>query len=184
MSKKKKIILREIEGLTPRQQAWLRFYLKCGNASTAAERAYNCKNREVAGSIGSENLHKLSNVLLLLMDRRGLDDGKMLTKLDEGLDAKRVISAVKGSEATGATTDFIEVPDLKTQHKFLETLIKLRGYAGKKEAGVSISHSNVGFFSVPKEKREEFNRKFSKFVRKQAMVGEEVVPEKEEGYKK
>lgn len=47
--------------------------------------------------------------------------------LDEGLSANRVISAIGGKQATGATTDFIEVPDHGVRHKFLETGLKLHG---------------------------------------------------------
>jgi len=44
----------------------------------------------------------------------------------EGLEANKTISAVVGTDATGKTMDFIDVPDHPTRHKFLETAYKLR----------------------------------------------------------
>jgi hypothetical protein len=61
-----------------------------------------------------------------LMDQYFPED--LLTKVqEEGLRATRVISAVNtNKDANGATTDFIEVPDYPTRHKYLETGLKLR----------------------------------------------------------
>lgn len=54
-------------------------------------------------------------------------DDLLTRKLEEGLDANRVISAVNtGKQASGATTDFIEVPDHSVRHKYLETALKLK----------------------------------------------------------
>ena len=54
-------------------------------------------------------------------------DDFLTIKLKEGLDANRVISAVNtGKQASGATMDFIEVPDQAVRHKYLETALKLK----------------------------------------------------------
>lgn len=56
-----------------------------------------------------------------------LPDNKILNKVDEGLEANRVISAINtNKQANGATTDFIEVPDHAVRHKFIETALKLK----------------------------------------------------------
>ena len=55
-----------------------------------------------------------------------IPDEKLAIKLDEGLDSNRTISTIKGTNANGATTDFIDVPDFATRHKYLETALKLK----------------------------------------------------------
>ena len=57
-----------------------------------------------------------------------LPDEDLLRVNKEGLEATRVISAIaNGKQASGATTDFIEVPDHATRHKYLETAYKVKG---------------------------------------------------------
>jgi len=63
-----------------------------------------------------------------LMEEVGITDLKLAEVLNSGLNATRVISAVGGKEANGATTDFIEVPDYAVRHKYLETGLKLKGH--------------------------------------------------------
>lgn len=54
-------------------------------------------------------------------------DSKLALKIDEGLEANRVISAVNtNKQATGGTTDFIEVPDFAIRHKYVETALKVK----------------------------------------------------------
>jgi len=53
---------------------------------------------------------------------------KLVKVVDEGLSANRVISAMKtDKQATGATADFIEVPDHAVRHRFVETALKMKG---------------------------------------------------------
>ncbi len=70
-----------------------------------------------------------------VMDEAGISDRKLVKKLAEGLDATKVISAVliapsgeEMKEASGATKDFIEVPDFIARHKYIESGLKLRGH--------------------------------------------------------
>jgi len=67
-----------------------------------------------------------------MMEKRGLTKDKLLDKLNEGLDATKVISAnvvATGGEgmadAHGTTKDFIEVPDFMARHKYVDTSLKL-----------------------------------------------------------
>lgn len=111
--------------LTIKQRKWLKLYLELGNATEAAMQVYDCKDRESAGSIGFENLQKLD--FADLMEEGGITDTKLNKVLDEGLEANRVISAMNtGKQATGATADFIDVPDHAVRHKYLETALKLK----------------------------------------------------------
>jgi len=60
--------------------------------------------------------------------RKYLPNRKLVKVVDEGLSANRVISAMKtDKQATGATADFIEVPDHAVRHRFVETALKMKG---------------------------------------------------------
>lgn len=59
---------------------------------------------------------------------------KRLKKVaQEGLGAKRTISAITGKDATGKTCDFIDVLDHKTRHKFWRDLMNIKGYLRQKD---------------------------------------------------
>jgi hypothetical protein len=102
----------------------MKLYIELGNATEAAMRVYDCKDRDVAKSIGSENLSKLD--YSDFMEEGGITDNLLQEKVKEGLGATRVISAVKGTSANGGTTDFIDVPDFMVRHKYTETALKLK----------------------------------------------------------
>ena len=123
------------DNLTIKQRKWLKLYIELGNATEAAMKSYNCKNREVARSIGWENLAKLDYAMF--MEEAGVTDAKLNKKLDEGLEATKQIGArkiVQGAktgheikvDAMTDTDDFIEVEDYAIRHKYLETALKLK----------------------------------------------------------
>jgi len=106
-------------------QKFKKLYLEGATATEAAWQVYNCKNRRVAGEIGHQNLKRLDFATLL--EEAGITDKRLIDKVSDGLDAKKVISSYGGKNADASTTDFIEVPDHPTQHKYLETALKLKG---------------------------------------------------------
>lgn len=55
-----------------------------------------------------------------------LPDDKLIQVTDEGLSATKAISALTGTQATGKTVDFVDVPDFAVRHKYLETALKLK----------------------------------------------------------
>jgi hypothetical protein len=111
--------------LTLKQRKWLAKYLECGNATEAAMQSYDCKDRETAAQIGWENLRKLDYTDFL--EEAGITDKLLQEKILEGLDSTRTVSAVKTSKnATADSTDFVDVPDFLTRHKYLETALKLK----------------------------------------------------------
>jgi hypothetical protein len=111
--------------LTIKQRKWIRLYIDTGNATEAAMQVYDCKDRDVARSIGSENLAKLDYSAFL--EEAGITDKLLQQKIMEGLDATRTVSAIKTSKnATADSTDFVDVPDFLTRHKYLETALKLK----------------------------------------------------------
>ena len=110
--------------LTLKQRKWLAIYLKTGNATEAARKVYDC-TYDSARTIGWENLTKLD--FSEFLEEAGISDQKLTKKLEEGLDANRVVSAVNTKkEATASSNDFIDVPDYSVRHKYLETGLKLK----------------------------------------------------------
>jgi hypothetical protein len=103
----------DIKKLTIKQRKWIKEYISTGNATEAAQRVYNCKDRISANAIGSENLAKLS--FPDLMEEMGLTDVALLNVGAAGL----------LSEKTTITGD--KVPDKPTIHRYWETLLKLKG---------------------------------------------------------
>ena len=110
---------------TLKQRKWVRIYIDTGNATEAAMQVYDCKSRDSARVIGSENLAKLNYSVFL--EEAGVTDKLLQEKIMEGLNATRTVSAVKTSRnATADSTDFVDVPDFLTRHKYLETALKLK----------------------------------------------------------
>ncbi len=70
-------------------------------------------------------------------------DERIASKIDEGLEATRTISAtvmvksndptVKSKQANARDVDFIDVPDYAVRHKYVETSLKLKGRLKDKE---------------------------------------------------
>src|SRR3990167_8178238 len=101
---------------TLKQRLFVREYLKTGNATEAAMKTYDVKNRFVATRMGSENLLKLD--IMPIMNKMGLTDAKLLEVLEEGLKANKI---------HGTDDNFVEIADHATRHRFMETGFKLRG---------------------------------------------------------
>lgn len=101
--------------LTLKQHRWLKEYLKCGNATEAAVRVYNVKNRDSANAIGAQNLAKIDFDKLL--DANGLTLAQMLKAIVEGLNATKKVWGNGKS---------IEVPDYSVRFDYLITCLKLR----------------------------------------------------------
>ncbi|PIQ90206.1 MAG: hypothetical protein COV71_05810 [Candidatus Omnitrophica bacterium CG11_big_fil_rev_8_21_14_0_20_41_12] len=115
--------------LTLKQRKFIKYYIETGNASLAARRAGYALGKEQ----GYENLTKphIRLAFMVLLDKRGLTDEKIIDKLIELIEAKRQISAnITYGDADEKTVDFIEVPDNPTQIKALELLIKLKSLIG------------------------------------------------------
>lgn len=119
--------------LSLKQRKWIEAYLETGNATEAAMRVYNCKNRDVARNIGGQNVAKLS--FDELMDGLGLSDHKILKKIDEGLNATKPL--VIGSKVA-------KVEDYSTRHRYVETSLKLKGRLKPEDDGsANVTNNNV-----------------------------------------
>lgn len=102
-------------------------YIETGNATEAAMKVYDVKDRESAGSIGSENLKKLA--FSELMEEMGLTDVALVNMGIEGA-TKPVKQSITGEV----------YPDYGVRHKYWQTLLSF-----KKPQGVTLAQQfNIG----------------------------------------
>ena len=106
--------------LTLKQRRWIKEYIKTGNATEAAMRVYDCKDRESANALGNENLAKLS--MPELMEDLGLTDVALMNIGAEGM--------TKANKIHGTNDNFVEIPDYGVRHKYWETMLKLKRRLG------------------------------------------------------
>ena len=120
MSKSPNILTLSGRALTLKQRKWIKEYIETGNATEAAMRVYDVKDRDSAETIGSENLGKLA--LNDLMDEMGLTDLALLNIGAEGM-TKPVKQSMTGEIH----------PDYGTRHRYWETMLKLKKRLDSKE---------------------------------------------------
>lgn len=111
---------------TIKERRFVKEYLKTGNATEAASRVYDVKDRMSASAIGGENLGKLT--ITDILDKYGVTDEKIATTVKEGMEASKPISAVGGKDASEASMDFIDVPDWANRLKATELASKMKGH--------------------------------------------------------
>lgn len=110
--------------MTMKQRKWLQTYIETGNATQAAKAAgYNAKSDHAFWQIGYENLRKLEVSVREIMDKKGITDARLMDDLDKGLNAERTEFA----KFKGQITDKENVIDYQTRHKYIETVLKLKG---------------------------------------------------------
>jgi len=103
---------------TKREKAFFRELVK-KNVKTAKEAAIKAGySPKCAKVVACRNITKYNSYLQEVLDKKGLNELKIASKIEEGLEAKKI---------HGTSDDFIDIPDYQTQHKFLDTLCKLRG---------------------------------------------------------
>ena len=108
------------DDLTLKQRKWIKEYIKTGNATEAAMRVYDCKDRESASAIGTQNLGKLS--IPDLMEDMGLTDVALMNIGTEGM--------TKATKIHGTGDNFVELPDYGVREKYWETMLKLKRRLG------------------------------------------------------
>jgi hypothetical protein len=80
-----------------------------------------------ASHMGTVITQKHSDLWDDLLNAQGLDNAKLAKTITDGTEATRVISAVHtDKEASGASCDFINVPDWMARHRYVDTALKLR----------------------------------------------------------
>lgn len=100
-----------IKKMTVKQKKFLKEYVKTGNATEAAMRSYEAKDRLSARNIGSENLAKLGRSIAELLNEHGLTDDRIAEEITKG--------AIEASNKTGD-------PDYYVRHRYLDTAAKLK----------------------------------------------------------
>jgi hypothetical protein len=116
--------------LTIKQKKFIKYYIELGNITRAALKAGYKQ-----GQSGFENLEKplVAAAFQALLDREGLSDHAITKALKRGLTATKYISCniyvdkkgeMKGAD--GSTNDFIEVPDIPTQLRAVDILLKMK----------------------------------------------------------
>lgn len=124
---------------TLRERKFIRAYIE--NSGNATE-AYLVNNpnvkRENASVYGKRMLEKVSISVTELLEEMGITDVFLNQKLNEGLDATKVISVIpippRGTksgtgdlpDANSKNVDFIDVPDFNVRVKYLDMAYKLK----------------------------------------------------------
>lgn len=119
-----------MENLTHKEQGFVKDYVETHNATEAASRNYDVKSRDVARSIGAENLTKphIQKVVRNLID-----------EIPDDLIKKVHLEGLNATYKSGRDT----LPDYATRHKYLDTTYKLRGdYAAEKHINLNVNVSD------------------------------------------
>lgn len=91
---------------------------------------YDCKNKNVAAVVASENLRKLNIKMPELMDRLGISDEKIIKKLDSLISAKKVTRMVCDKQIEEFTDDDGDLQLASTQLAF-----RLKGHLKESKNG-------------------------------------------------
>ncbi len=107
--------------LTPKQRAFVQYYIETGSAPEAAMMAYNCSSRNSARVIAHRNRHhpKIIAYIKSLGSEHNLVERSIQT-LAKGLDATQNIINRKTGESS-------EIPDHEIRLETAKILLKLRG---------------------------------------------------------
>ena len=124
---------------TLRERKFIKEYIgNYGNATKAYMAISPNVTEEAAAVSGFRMLRKANISNDELMDMMGMTDAYLQEKLDEGLNAKKIISVIplKPKEAKDNSTDlpeansknieFVDVDDYAVRHKYLDTALKLK----------------------------------------------------------
>ena len=133
-----------------RQQLYKKHRLEGYSAYVAAIKAGYSKN-----TAKNANKYMEKYGMAEWLEAQGLTDAKLAEHAEQGLNANRVISAVKGTPANGATCDFIDVPDWNVRHKYFNTILQLRNKLSDKPLIDQSKHFHYVIIRNPKAIAEE-----------------------------
>lgn len=125
------------DGLTIKQRKFIKYYLESGNVSQSALKA-GYAFRQTGGDTLSKAV--VQEAFEMLMDKQGITDEKLNQVLADGLDATKVVGYLHQYKKKGKngkvekiqpdeiiSSEFIDVPDMPTRHKYMEIAYKLKG---------------------------------------------------------
>lgn len=122
--KPKKPPFKDAQGLTIKRRKFLTLWLEHGDGTAAAMEVYNCKDKKSAASMANEILTILDNGLIKdKMNAVGLTDEYLMSKLYEGLDAKKV-EVAKFQGSIGGEKAYV---DHATRKAYVELVLKWKG---------------------------------------------------------
>lgn len=115
-----------MDDLTKKQAEFVAEYVENGhNGTQAALQVYDTTDENTAAVIASENLRKpkIESAIKSIAERVNVD--KVMQRLDEGLDAVKLVTTPTGSD--------VEI-DFATRHKYIDASLKVvGGYAPTKQ---------------------------------------------------
>lgn len=133
--------------LTLKQKGFVKDYIETKNATEAAARNYDVKDRNVANAIGAENLAKPSvdNAI-----QKALPDDLLAKVHLEGLHATKRSGTggmAIGIGKDGKVNDFghtdIDEPDYAVRHKYLDSAYKIKGSYAPEKRDVSVNIAQI-----------------------------------------
>jgi|ERR1700719_2735410 len=115
--------------LTLKEGTFWKLYFAYGNGTKAALEAYDTNNYATASVIASENFRKHKNIRQAYMESKGISLGKLVEKIEQGLEATKTSNAAilvlqDGKTVKAEEQGLIEVPDYATRHRYVETAAK------------------------------------------------------------
>ena len=131
--------LGKLEKLTHKQAMWIAEFYRTGNATEAAARVYNCKDRASAAQIGFENKQKLSQPVQKYAERLGIDLRFILKGFKQAAKATKI--------HTSHTEPDKVVPDYANRIKALKELAEIMGVKVTVQDGAANKPLNITFTS-------------------------------------
>lgn len=150
---------------TQLQMAFLDKYIENGgNATKAWEDTHPDCNHNSAKQQGFTMMRKLNLSLTELFDRMGLTDAKLVKRLEQGIDAKRLVSISpipKNQKNSPLNPNqpqlkYLDVPDLHVRVKYLDMAFRLKG---KYPSDKSMDSIALSFAALMKAKGEQEREK-------------------------
>jgi len=130
--------------LTLKQGRFLKYYFESGNGTKAAMKAYDTDDPNCASVIASRNLKKLKNVVVAMMELKGISLGSIVTVVNEATKAKKVITSPTGPD--------YKVPDHKTRLKAVEIAGKWLGLEKK----IPAQQTQINIFERLRKEEEKY----------------------------
>lgn len=134
--------------LTPKEVLFLKYYTDVknketyGNGTISAMKTWPDQTYDSACTSGSRTLGKAKVTLKHLFEQKGLSTGRLVNKIDEWIDAKKI--------STSLTEPDRETNDYQTQLKAGEMLTKLLGLDSSQQANIQVNILN----NLQKDKEE------------------------------
>lgn len=126
---------------TIKEKRWLKRTIELGNGAEAAREVYNCKNKHSARSIASQNFAKLA-----------IDQALEAEGLTPFYSARMLKKGTKSKKIHGTSDDYIEVVDMPTRHKYLETMLRLQGHGPNRDMTINVDARTQYHVTLPERK--------------------------------